>query len=204
VVRRVAVVLAAGSALCIAMGICFELTQSDDLLSFDLDAERTWAAGWSAFMLFLGVIAALWAFRAAALGWPSLAMALLLSIAVVDEWTEIHERIRTYTTAVAWQWFYAPLLLLGAAAVIATVRRVDVPLQAKVLLLGGTVSWIAAQVIELVQWSTTALRVDSPVLVVLEEAFEMTGTALIVLSLVAIATNARPTGARTMRAPPNL
>lgn len=187
IVTAILCVVVAGTAVFLVLGIVARIVGEQQMANVDLDGEHNWPAGWSAFVLFLGVLAALWAWRAAQLGWPALAMAALLSCATVDEWSSVHEWVNNQHTGVAWQLYALPLLVLGAAAVVTLVRRADVPPRAKVLLLGGCGAWALSQVLESIQWWDGVQHVQSAALMIVEETLETTGSALLALAFATIA-----------------
>ena len=113
-------------------------------------------------------------------GVSAVALGSFFVLMALDEMLYLHERLET-VTGIDWQILYLPLVLVGAVAWLAMIRRLWSHPLAAALFASGAAAWLASQVFEAVQW-------DGDVLVyrwmnVPEELLEMTGSALFALGL---------------------
>jgi hypothetical protein len=138
---------------------------------FDLDAEFEIPAYVSSVLLV----------AAAVLCWASgttparIALSAFFLFMAADELLGFHERLEALT-AVDWQTLYIPVVIIGAAAWWAAMRRLPWRLS-RALLLAGATAWLAAGVLENVQWRNGDIKVAAYAeLMVAEETLEMLGS----------------------------
>jgi hypothetical protein len=166
---------------------------------FDLDAEMTVPAAFSALLLVAASVAALVAARIAPrLRLAGAALSLLFAFMALDEAFSFHERLEDLT-GVDWQVLYLPIVALGGVAYLGLLRRLRGRPWQVAGWLAGAAAWGVSQTLEHLEWTPS----DTPVrlynwMMVPEELLEMTGSALWALTLVAICSAARSSrGART-------
>jgi hypothetical protein len=179
--RLVALIIAAAIA---AFGVLGSVG-SEGVRGFDLDAEVNFPSAFSAFLLFwagaLTVAAGqAWASGRARIAW------FLLGIGYVylgfDEFLEVHEKLER-AASVDWQLLYAPAALVLAAAFVVVLRTIW-PIQLpRTLLLAGIAAWIAAQILEQVQWDGDRRVSGYRPMMISEELLEMAGSALFALAM---------------------
>src|SRR4051812_10003577 len=158
---------------------------------FDLDAERTLPAAFSALLLVAGSLAA---FALSRFGRPTrihgvvpIAFGLFLLFMALDEGLAIHEKLETLT-GIDWQVLYAPVMLVGGLAWLGLLWSMWRLVTGRVLLIGGAVAWAVSQVFELLQYGGfssdgAAVRTWT---VVPEELLEMVGSSLFALALLVV------------------
>ncbi|MDQ4131123.1 MAG: hypothetical protein M3133_09070 [Actinomycetota bacterium] len=149
-------------------------------LPFYLDGEGGAPALFSAGLLVAGgALAVLLGAGRLAPGGPVtwLALAAFLAFMALDELLGVHEALER-RTGIDWQLLYSPVVLVGGMAwlrALQALRRGHVV--ARRLLMGGAAAWLAAQILEDIQW-TDGDRLVYPWMIVPEEMLEMTGSML--------------------------
>jgi hypothetical protein len=99
-----------------------------------------------------------------------------------DEFLEVHEKLER-AASVDWQLLYAPAALVLAAAFVVVLRTIW-PIQLpRTLLLAGIAAWIAAQILEQVQWDGDRRVSGYRPMMISEELLEMAGSALFALAM---------------------
>jgi hypothetical protein len=154
---------------------------------FSLETELTFPAAFSTALLVgagaCGLLAGRWRAFGAHRSWYLLAV-LLIGMGA-DEAAYLHERLES-AAGVDWQLLYAPVALVCGAAwlrVTYALRGLR-PAQLSMVLGGG--AWLAAQVLENVQWSADGEKVAGySTLMAIEEVLEMTGSALFLVAIYA-------------------
>jgi hypothetical protein len=142
------------------------------LTQIDLDAELNIPSFWSAALLGGAALAALGNARwGSIMRAPWAMLGVLFAFMSGDEVVQLHERLE-YATGHNWQIFYAPVMLVGAAAWVRIVSR-EPRRVVRGSLLAGAGAWTGAQVLEWLWWNGhLALRWES----VPEEILEMLGS----------------------------
>lgn len=169
------------------------------LRSFDLNRELVIPAFFSGALLLAAAGLCLAAFRhRLAIGPHRFAFALLgafLAFMALDEILSLHESIEA-STGVDWQTLYAPIVLVGGIGWLWSLRSLRQFRRAYTCLLSGAFAWLAAQVLEQLQYEGDVLV--HPALVIFEEVLEMTGTTLFILAiLIALRCHLQLRGSRT-------
>lgn len=186
--RRLAAAIAAAIALLAAAGIAHVVVDPPDAKPwtlFSLETELTLPAAFSAALLVGGGACALLAARRRAYGidlsWYLFA-ALLIAMGV-DEAAYLHERLES-ATGVDWQLLYAPVALVCGAAWLRVTYALRGLRPAQLLMVFGAGAWLAAQVLENVQWGADGEKVAGySTMMVIEEILEMSGSALFLLAV---------------------
>lgn len=197
VFRMVAAALAVAIGLLFVLGVAFEKSGALVLEAFDLDGEWTSPAAFSTLLLVVAAVLALrlrTSLRPAGLAWS---LAVILVFVAVDEGFQVHERIER-SLSIDWQQLYLPAFAIALAVwclLLVGIRRHTRPLG---LVIASSCAWAASQFLEYAQWD-----IDRPVdnytaLMVLEEALEMTGTALLVVALLSLSSVIAPPAARVI------
>lgn len=156
---------------------------------FNLDGERTYPPLFSAALLLTAAALALALavvsdFARAALG----CLAVLFAFMAIDEWQGIHEFLEA-RSGIDWQVLYIPIILAGAAAFLAVIRRVS--REGKPgggAMLAGAAAWGFSQLLEAIQWRVFGGEesdVYAP-LMITEEIGEMVGSLLFVFGLLSV------------------
>jgi uncharacterized membrane protein YhaH (DUF805 family) len=167
--------------------------------AFDLDAELSWQVSipalFSAGLLFAAAMLALARARqipdARRRGW--VAIGAFLTFMGIDEMVEIHERLER-VTEIDWQTLYVPIALIGAVAWFVILKQLWRHRSLSIAWIAGAGAWLIAQVLEDVQWGPGDVLVSGAgSLIVAEETLEMSGSALFLLTLLAIRRSERPT-----------
>jgi hypothetical protein len=151
-----------------------------------LDAERNEAAYFSALLLLsAGALVAL-AGRYARPEGPAapwyVVSALLLTMSA-DELLGWHETLER-RTGVDWQLLYAPLVVAAGLCALRMLWALRARPGALAAFAGGGAAWLAAQVLEKLQWSGDTLV--HPGLIYPEELLEMAGSALFGTAMLAV------------------
>jgi hypothetical protein len=171
-------VLAAALVACIAAfgiaGVIVGAEESDSW--FHLENEFTAPAYFSAALLLTAGAFAWLAARESEdrmrLAW--LALAALWLVMGMDEVVSLHERIER-RVGVDWQLLYLPVAAAGGVAWLFVFRGSDRVI--RLLLALGAAAWVAAQVLENLQWDSNDERVDAfEQMMISEEILEMTGS----------------------------
>ncbi|TFG89134.1 MAG: hypothetical protein E4H17_01180 [Gemmatimonadales bacterium] len=156
---------------------------SSPLEWFDLNQELTFPAYFSGVLLLVmaGLAQFVSSMPAARLGsgTPWVLMALIVSLLAFDEVVDLHGRAQRATEVEA-QVLLAPLILVAAVVGLVLLRRVWSQRVVRTMFLGGAVAWGLAMAID------PSTHPGSP-LAFPEEVLEMTGSALFVLALLALA-----------------
>jgi hypothetical protein len=162
---------------------------------FDLDAEFEIPAYVSSLLLV----------AAAVLCWASgttparIALSAFFLFMAADELLSFHERLEALT-GLDWQTIYIPVVIVGGVAWWAAMRELPWRLS-RALLLAGAMAWLAAGVLENVQWRNGDIKVAAYAeLMVAEETLEMLGSLCFGLAFAAaLAQQSRPGGSTTGR-----
>jgi hypothetical protein len=163
--------------------------------TFSLDDEVTAPAFFSALLLAacaaVSVVLALR--RVATLA--SVGLALLFAGMALDEALGVHEHLE-WRAETDWQTLYAPAVVGAGVVWLLLVRELHRRGFPYTSLVGGAVLWGASQLIEKLQRNEAEERVASyDFLVVVEEVWEMAGSALFLLGLVLATVLVRERGA---------
>lgn len=187
---RLAAAIAAAIALLAVAGIAhvaLDPPEAKPWSLFSLETELTFPAAFSAALLVGAGACALLAGRRRAYGvHPSwyLFAALLIGMGV-DEAAYLHERLES-ASGVDWQLLYAPVALVCGAAWLRLTYALRSFRPAQLLMVLGAGAWLAAQVLENVQWGADGEKVAGySVLMVIEEILEMSGSALFLVAVYA-------------------
>ena len=179
---RLALGLALAVAVMAVLGVIAE--RSDGLDAFDLDGELVVPAFFSAGLLAAAAIAA-WRARPAA-RW-AVVFAVLFAFMAGDELSGMHEALAD-VVGVRWPVLYAPLILAAGVAWLRAMRTLLGDRDpAALLLFGGAAAWFLAQVLEAVQWKDGEHVAGYYPMMYVEETLEMAGSALFLLTFVALA-----------------
>ncbi len=112
---------------------------------------------------------------------------ILLGWLAIDEGAAIHERAERWS-GIDWQVLYVPILGIGAVAWWLTLRRYREHRRFAVLLIAGTAAWAGALLLELIQnWGGKPVPaiIYDPAMIT-EEALEMTGATMLLISAVLV------------------
>jgi hypothetical protein len=169
---------AAALAGIVALAALGQIHRHDPGSHWYLDSEDTLPAGYSgALLLAAAVLSVMVAsllpsgrFRAF---WAGIA-ALFAFMALDEVWT-IHERLEGWTGA-DWQVFYAPIAVAAGLLLVANIRELAAFHGAAALFVAGGLAWLAAQVLEDLQWTGDVLVHEW--MIVPEEVLEMLGALL--------------------------
>ncbi len=127
-------------------------------------------------------------------GRPALAagvLGALLLFMSADDFLALHEKLENLTH-VDWLYWYLPIMSVGALAVLVVFRfsrSSSSTRQFRLLLLGGAVSWILAQVLEAIESFWHDARLYASELVIPEESLETVGAAAFALAALSLARN---------------
>jgi hypothetical protein len=151
-----------------------------------LDNEDTLPAGYSGALLMAAAVLAVMVASLLSQGrfrnfW--LAAGVVFAFMALDEVWTIHERLEGWTGA-DWQVFYAPIALGAGLLVLAGLKDMAAIPGAAALFVAGGVAWLAAQVLEDLQWSGDVLEHEG--MVVPEEVLEMVGSLLFALAALVV------------------
>jgi hypothetical protein len=179
--RLVALIVAGAIA---AFGVLGSVS-SEGVHGFDLDAEVNFPSAFSAFLLFAA--GALTIIGGQTLGSGRARVAwFALGVGYVflgfDEFFEVHEALER-ATSVDWQLLYVPAAVVLAPAFVLVLRAVWPIALPRQLLLAGVAAWIAAQVLEQVQWDGDRRVSGYRPMMISEELLEMAGSALFALAM---------------------
>lgn len=156
---------------------------------FNLDGERTYPALFSSALLLTAavlalVLAVVGDIARAALG----SLAVLFAFMAIDEWHSIHEFMEA-RSGIDWQVLYIPIIVAGAAAFLAVMRRVSRGGKpGGGAMLAGAAAWGFSQLLEAIQWGVFGGEesdVYAP-LMITEEIGEMVGSLLFVFGLLSV------------------
>lgn len=188
--RAVAVVLGAAIALLAVLGAIYAWEPRAALGRFDLDEERTVPAYFSAFLLAACAVLALCLPRAVLSRPAALVFTGLLALASLDELIEIHERLERRLD-VDWQLLYVPVFAAGVVVLVlfgVGLRRQGYRLE---LLLASAACWGGAQLFEKLEWEDEGRAPGYTWMMLIEETLEMAGSALLLLTLLAVVRTTR-------------
>jgi hypothetical protein len=191
--RRLAVALAVAIGLLGVVGTIFVIEPASWLERFDLDGERTVPAALSSLLLAASAAALLPLVRRR-VGIAAILFAALLTFAALDEAVEIHERIEGDVDR-DWQLLYLPGFAATAALWLVVLGRLPQEGPSRLLFVGSGAAWVAAQLLEAVQWDDEGPRPAYSAMMVSEEMLEMAGSAALLLALLEAGIRARQTTA---------
>lgn len=178
--------LLAGHAVVAGMGALFEASgKADSLRAFDLDAERLVGAAWSSAVLVVATMCCRSASRVIWARWESWGLALVLALMAADEYLEIHEWFEV-EYGIDWMIVYSPVFLFAGVSAVVALRRWTWPLRSRQMFVAGGAAWFVSQVLEYVQWDGHRQREGYRLMMLTEEALEMVGSSLFLLSFLAI------------------
>ena len=183
--RRTVAVLGLAIATLVVLGAVFAWSSESALSSFDLDGERNVPALFSALLLFACAVQTLRLPRSVVPRAVALVFSGVLVLASLDEATEIHEKLEQRLD-VDWQLLYLPVFVAAAVVwwlLVAGLRRNGFGV-APVLASAGC--WLASQALEALQWEDEGPAPGYTWMMVLEETLEMTGSALLLVALLAV------------------
>lgn len=166
--------------------------------AFDLDAEGNVPAAFSGLLLLAGAGGGFVVARRVA-GWERvgvLGLAAMLGLMAFDEVFMLHERLER-VTGIHWQLLYLPLIAAGAVGWLLVMRLSSRRSAGAPLLVGAAACWVAAQVLERLEWYGGKPLSDTEyqarladtgyqVLVVIEETLEMTGSLLFLVTFLVL------------------
>ena len=178
--RRLAVLLTVAIALLGVVGTIYVIRPTSWLARFDLDRERTVPAAFSSLLLAASAVALLPLMRRG-VGIAAIVFAALLAFAAFDEAMVIHERIERDLER-DWQLLYLPGFALTAAVWLVVLMRLPREGQARLLFVVSGAAWVAAQLLEAIQWDNGP-RSRYSAMMVSEEMLEMAGSAILLLAL---------------------
>jgi hypothetical protein len=180
----------AGVAAIVLVGVLGWLHVRDPahFSAFDLDAERTVPAMFSAALLGAGAaVAIVLAYLDRRSRWLWCLFSAFLAIGSLDELLAFHERLQ-YKTGIDWGFFYLPVLLVAGWGFLVLLYRLR-PRERRLLVL-GTGAWGLSQVIEKIQWFGAFGTPNFPStyarLMVTEELLEMAGSLLFLLACLTV------------------
>jgi hypothetical protein len=176
------VVASAALAGILGLAVLGQVHRYDSGSHWYLDNEDTLPALYSGALL---AAAALLAFlvasrpshRGARLFW--IGSAALFAFMALDEVWMIHERVEGWTGS-DWQLFYVPVAVVAGLLWLGTLRDLASIRAAAALFAAGGFAWLAAQVLEGLQWSGHTLVHGG--LIVPEEVLEMGGSLMFLLA----------------------
>jgi hypothetical protein len=178
----------AGAALAgiLPIAVLGQIHRHDQGSHWYLDNEDTLPAAFSgALLLAAAVLAVLVAalvsrgrFRSFWLGTG----AVFAFMALDEVWT-IHERLEG-GTGIDWQLFYVPVAVGAGVLLLFALRDLFATREAAALFVAGAVAWLAAQVLENLQWSGDVLEHEG--MVVPEEVLELVGSLLFGLAALVV------------------
>lgn len=150
----------------------------------DLDGDWTLPAAFSALLLACAGLCACAVGRRRVFDLRGSAYLLgaLFVLMGFDEAFQFHERLES-ATGVDWQLLYLPLILACGTAWLIVARALGRLRSAQVLMVLGGLAWLAAQVLEQVQWDGNVQVAGYEAMMVVEETLEMGGSALFLLAL---------------------
>lgn len=147
-----------------------------DIRQFNLDSERTLAAG-------ISVAAEVSASAVVFLGWRrrvlpryALGLAIFLGWVALDNALEIHEALQR-TVGIGWDRMYVPFFALGTALTLGIAWRVRG--RSGILFASAFACWAGAVVLELLQWTPRFHDRFYPPMMIVEEIAELTAPLLI-------------------------
>lgn len=182
--RRAAALLGLSIGVLATLGGLHAWRSQPWLSAFDLDGERNVPALFSAALLVACAALALALPRSVASLRTSLLFAAVLVFASLDEATEIHESLERKLDA-DWQLLYIPVFIAAAVVgvlIVVGLRRSGLGVT---LVLASAGCWIASQALEALQWADDGRAPGYTWMMVVEETLEMTGSALLVVALLA-------------------
>lgn len=188
--RVVAALLAIALVVLAALHLAGDVVPGRSPGFTNLDGERNLPTLYGALLLFLSGVTFLRLVRHRVLPRSTLPLVALLLVMAADEVLTIHERLER-ALDVDWQILYAPVVLLGALALVRVLRSLGPHTLARTLLLLGGGAWGASQALELAQWDGDVPRPGYDLLMFTEELLETAGSSLFLLCALVLLQGAR-------------
>lgn len=179
----VAVALLAAIGMLTAAGIA--VISNPNSGPWDLDGELTVPAAFSAILLISTGVLAIAAGRMRIDEQPRVwrSFGVLVVVMALDEIFAVHE-VAEARMAVDWQILYAPLIAACGVAWILVARALWQIRQAFFFMLLGAGCWLASQILEIAEWTSTDQRVTNyDLLMTIEESLEMIGSGCLLLAI---------------------
>jgi len=184
--RRAAVVLGCAVALVSLAGVLVASGLDWGRNQLDLDGERNVPSTLSALLLLAAAVLLVRLPSRVVPRAASLGLGCILALAALDEAFELHEKLETRLD-VDWQLLYIPAFLAAALLWFLLLRSVWRDRRSTGLLVAAGACWIVSQVLEHEQWGPNGPEPGYTWMMVVEETLEMTGSALLVVALLAAA-----------------
>jgi hypothetical protein len=187
-VARVPPWVFAGAALAglLPVAVLGQIHRHDRESHWYLDNEDTFPAVYSGALLTAAAVLAVLVASELSRGrfrnlW--IALGAVFAFMALDEVWTIHERLEGWT-GVDWQLAYVPIAVGAGLLVVVAFRDLAAIRGAAALLVAGGIAWLAAQVLEDLQWAGDVLEREG--MIVPEEVLELLGSSLFGLAALVV------------------
>jgi hypothetical protein len=187
-VARVPPWVFAGVALAgiLPVAVLGQIHRDDRESQWYLDNEDTFPAAYSGALLMAAAVLAILVASELSRGrfrsfW--IGMGAVFAFMALDEVWTIHESLEGWTGA-DWQLFYLPIAVGAGVLVVVAFRDLAAYRSAAALFVAGGTAWLAAQVLEDLQWAGDVLEHQG--MIVPEEVLELIGSTLFGLSALVV------------------